>query len=78
MGVFSNFGPFEFVPQYLVRPLDFPEFPIILKRRFRSGRISAGVKKMRCVNVLARIGEARTEGGRLVRQPPSRCVISPT
>ena len=39
MGVFSNFGPFEFVPQYLVRPLDFPEFPTILKRRFRSGRI---------------------------------------
>lgn len=37
MGVFSNFGPFEFVPQYLVRPLDFPEFPTILSRRFRSG-----------------------------------------
>jgi hypothetical protein len=62
MGVFSNFGPFEFVPQYLVRPLDFGEFPTILRRRFRSGPISAGVKKMRRVNVLAGIGETRTEG----------------
>jgi hypothetical protein len=37
MGVFSNLGPFEFVPQYLVRPLDFPEFPTILKRRSAPG-----------------------------------------
>lgn len=59
MAIFSNFGSRDvsaIIP--LSALLDFPEFPTIFRSRFRSGRILAGVRKMRCVNVLARIREA--------------------